>query len=74
MSHYAFLGTGRKRVSGNLSPNYKYINGKTVAMANFEYRLDILSLLQQSVTYSSLLSCWNTEYVMQLDSECWLKR
>lgn len=36
MSHYAFLGTGRKHVSGKLSPNYEYINDKTIAMANFE--------------------------------------
>lgn len=35
-SHYAFLGTGRKHVSGKLSPNYEYINDKTIAMANLE--------------------------------------
>lgn len=36
VSHYAFLGTGRKRVSGNTSPNYKDFNDKTIPVANFE--------------------------------------
>lgn len=36
VSHYDFLGTGRKRVSGNTSSNYKDINDKTIPVANFE--------------------------------------